>query len=320
MYSNLKNQLNVFAIDIGSNSIHGIIANVDENGHIAELFREKASVRLGVGMSEGRIRNKEMKLALAALQKFKDESEKYYAIISAVATSAVREAKNQDEFLQKVRHHTGIEVKVITGKEEGDLICKAVRSQISSNTKYFLIIDIGGGSTEIILASDKETVIVESLKLGAIRTSGEFFNNYITDPDSIDKCMAHINKTMSPVIEKLSSYKFDVVVGTSGTTQALGKMVLADRGDLTPPNYLNNIKFNSSEILKITDKILTLPKPKQRMGMPGLEQSRAEIISVGSMILKNFLNELKINEIVVSSYGLREGVVFDTFDKMNITN
>ncbi len=320
MYSNLKKQLTVSAIDIGSNSIHGIIANVDENGIIAEIFREKASVRLGSGMSEGRIRNKEMKLALEALQMFKNESEKHDAIICAVATSAVREAKNQNIFIEKVKYHTGIEVRVITGQEEGDLICKAVRSQIPTNTKNFLIIDIGGGSTEIILASDKGTLVVESLKLGAIRTSGEFFKKYVTDTDSIEKCMNHINDVMAPVIEKLSSFQFDIVVGTSGTMQALGKMILAEKDDLTPPHYLNNVTLNSSDILKITDKILTLPKPKQRMAIAGLEQSRAELISAGSMILKNFLNEMKINEIVASSYGLREGVVFDTFDKMNIIN
>jgi exopolyphosphatase / guanosine-5'-triphosphate,3'-diphosphate pyrophosphatase len=317
MYFNSKDNLVISAIDIGSNSIHGIIAYIDDNGVLTEVFRDKASVRLGTGMKNGIIREEELIPALEALERFKYESQKHNAIISAVATSAVREAKNKNDFLKRVKNHTEIEVNVLTGKQEGEIIYKGLKSQIPSNINKRLIIDIGGGSTEFILAIGNDIILAESLKLGAIRTSEEYFDNYNTSSDSLHKCMEHINKTMSVVVNKISSIGFDIVFGTSGTSQALGRMVLGNKNEPTP-NFLNNIKFYSSDISKIIDKILALSKPEERMTIAGLEQSRAELISAGGLIMKNFLNQLKINEIMVSSFGLREGVVYDTFEKLNI--
>lgn len=314
MTGNFPRQLVISAIDIGSNSIHGMIASVDAKGGFNELFRDKESVRLGSGMKEGLIRQESIKASVDFLKKFKAESGKYNAIISAVATSAVREANNKDEFLSSVKINTGIDVNVISGTEEAGLIYKGVSSALPIFEKKTLIIDIGGGSTELILAEKGKILILESLKLGAIRTSNIFFENYITSSDKISDCKRHIHNVMSESIGKIKKIGFDFVVGTSGTIQALGRVVLNNIGK-SSPKFLNGISINSVDLLRVFNDIEMLKTPEKRAKIQGLERNRADIITAGELILQNFIKELKIPRIIVSSYALREGIVIDTYEK-----
>jgi exopolyphosphatase / guanosine-5'-triphosphate,3'-diphosphate pyrophosphatase len=317
MTGNFPRQLVISAIDIGSNSIHGMIASVDAKGGLNELYRDKESVRLGSGMKEGLLRQESIDAAVDFLQKFKAESGKYNAIISAVATSAVREANNKDVFLNSVKINTGIHVNIITGLEEAGLIYKGVSSALPIFERKTLIIDIGGGSTELILAEKGKIKFLVSMKLGAIRTSYEYFENYVTHPEKIEDCKSHIHDIMAESISQIKGIGFDFVVGTSGTIQALGRIALSNIGKASP-KFLNGISINSVDLISVFQDIEKLKSPEKRAKIKGLERSRADIITAGELILQNFLKELKIPKIIVSSYALREGIIFDTYEKNSI--
>ncbi len=319
MSEQISKQIYVSAIDIGTNSIHGIIASMDAKGAMNEISRDKESIRLGGSMINRIISDKGLAAATDTLKRFKKEADKHSAVIKAVATSAVREAENRDVFVKHIRVHTGIDVQVISGEQEGLLIYKGVNYAFPIFDFSTLIIDIGGGSTEIILAKKGEIIFMDSLKLGAIRTSNQFFNDFVTDEKSIQNCKNHIKQTMENSVKQIKETGFDFVVGTSGTIQALGRIVLFSQRN-TSPKFLNGIIINSVDFYKLFSKIEIIHNPDQRALIPGIDLSRADLITAGELILQNFLNELSIPKMLISSYSLREGIIIDTFEKLSINN
>jgi exopolyphosphatase/guanosine-5'-triphosphate,3'-diphosphate pyrophosphatase len=309
----------ICAIDIGSNSIHYIIAIISENGEMKILSRDKESIRLGKNMKKGFIEKSTLDDAIKTLKKFKEDADNYNALIKAVATSAIREAINKDEIISEIKLNTGIEVNLISGKEEGELISKGINFAFPFPNRKILTIDIGGGSTEIILSENSKVLFVESLKLGAVRTSNEFFENYVTNSQNIKLAEDHIKKVMANSIDKILNIAYDDVVGTSGTIQALSRIVLSMKG-ITPEKFLNNITIKSSEFYDVFQIIENFSSPLERATISGIDNSRSDIISAGGLILKVFLNEFSVPNVRISSYSLREGIIIDTFEKMNLMN
>jgi exopolyphosphatase/guanosine-5'-triphosphate,3'-diphosphate pyrophosphatase len=160
---------------------------------------------------------------------------------------------------------------------------------------------------------------VESLKLGAVRTSNEFFENYVTNSQNIKLAEDHIKKVMANSIDKILNIAYDDVVGTSGTIQALSRIVLSMKG-ITPEKFLNNITIKSSEFYDVFQIIENFSSPLERATISGIDNSRSDIISAGGLILKVFLNEFSVPNVRISSYSLREGIIIDTFEKMNLMN
>ncbi len=184
------------AVDMGTNSFRLIIARVDEEGNFKIINKEKELIRLasheGKGLSI--ITDAEIKTAIKALKKFKSVAEFYHAPIRAVATSATREAKNKHEFISQINEKTGIEVEVIEGNHEARLIFQGVQSAIPLNDKKAICIDIGGGSTEFIMAENCKVVSTESIRLGAVRLTKKFFPDFVVNEYSLRKCGEYIEE------------------------------------------------------------------------------------------------------------------------------
>ncbi len=159
------------AIDIGTNSIKLLVAAVDETGVLEVLSREKSSVRLGSEtLSTGRLAPEAIEAGVSAIEQFQRSVAAQEAeLVRAVATCAVREAENSQEFLDAVRRRTGIEVDVVSGEEEARLIHLAARSEFSSRLDPLFLIDIGGGSTEFVVSNGERVLLTESLPLGSVR-------------------------------------------------------------------------------------------------------------------------------------------------------
>lgn len=303
----------IFAIDIGTNSIHGIIADIDENKNIRIFLTDKKSIRLGANINNGLINSFTINETISVLNKFKQNALYYSPVIyKAVATSAVREAINRDEFINSVRNKTGINIDIIDGNKEGYLIYKGVSRGLNFENKNIMVIDIGGGSTELIFGNS-EQLSVNSIKIGAIRTSLDFFPNFETNSLSIEKCEEHILEKIRSLNLKNFVQKVDKVIGTSGTIQAIARITLLNNHqEFSTP--INNTTININDLNNSFDIILSKKTPSERAKINGLEMPRAELISAGALILKNILKELSINELFISSYSLREGIVFDNFE------
>lgn len=305
----------IAAIDIGTNSFHMVIAYVNNRGMLEIRRREKIMVRLGSSGGDMKyIQPDAMDRAVGTLKEFKKIADSEKAYVRAVATSAVREAINQKEFLEKVSAEVGINIEVISGPEEGRLIYIGAMHALPIFPKKAFIIDIGGGSTETISGTKGEIIHVNSTKLGAIRLTKRFFDDGITTPERIEECRDYIKGNWAPTLKRALKAGFESVVGTSGTIQNLAAMTLSAKNEPTP-DIINGLVVKREDILKVIENILNAGDTEARKALPGMDTKRADIIVGGALILDQAIKDLNIQKIIISSYALREGIVFDTVKK-----
>ncbi len=307
------------AIDIGTNSFHLIIAEVDTNtGKFNILGREKQTVRLGSGSTDMKFLSEEAtQRGIDALKKFKALADSAGASVRAIATSAVREAKNQDQFIYRVLIETGIKVEVASGVEEARYIYLGILQSLPVFDKNILMIDIGGGSTEFLIGRSRDIAYDNSLKLGSSRLTQRFFDDGETQSKQLKACREYIKGFMQPVTREISKYKFETAIGSSGTILNLANMISFKKGG-NADTRLNNFIFTRDELHETVNEILEAKTLKQRQKIPGLDPARADIITAGALILEQIFKELKIKEMTVSEFALREGIIFDTIEKQYI--
>jgi exopolyphosphatase/guanosine-5'-triphosphate,3'-diphosphate pyrophosphatase len=304
---------NYAAVDIGTNSFHLVIVKVKGDGSLTLIDREKEVIRLGSqkGNELSHISNEEIDKGINILKRFKKLTDFYDSKLHAVATSAVREADNKQEFLDRVLNETGIDIEVIDGRKEAEYIYKGVRKSLPYKDKRFLCLDIGGGSTEFILGYNEKILFGESVKIGAVRLSKKFFPDFILTYDGINKCNEYIEQQIR-INEKINyDEKFDLAVGASGTILAVAGMIKY-RKEI---KSLNKFVFTKTELESLTREILERKTPEQRINLAGMEYKRADVIPAGLLILQKSFELFDIKEMIISEYALREGVVLSILEK-----
>ncbi len=303
------------AIDIGTNSFHLVIAEVNtESGNFKILGREKEIVRLGSGSTDMKYLSPDaISRGIETLKRFKGLADSAEAPLRAIATSAVREAKNQNEFISRAHDEAGVKIEIASGYEEARFIYLGILQALPVFDKRILLIDIGGGSTEFLIGQKREVYYDNSLKLGAIRFTQKFFDPDKTDSKDVKECRKYIQGIMNPVTRQIKNYAFDTVVGSSGTIVSIGSMINMMRGG-SPEAKMNNFTFTKDELYKLIEKITDAKTLKQREKIPGLDPQRADIITAGTLILEQIFKELKLKELTISDFALREGIILDTIE------
>ncbi len=306
----MKNK--IAAIDIGTNSFHLIIAYIDESNKIKILESDREVIRLNsVEKSSNIIPQNKIDSAIKILTEFKRIAEIYNAEIKAVATSAVREAENKFDFIKQVYNSTGIDIKIIDGKKEAELIYKGVQRAIELGDKRVLCIDIGGGSTEFIIGKEGVVEFAESVKLGAVRLTKMFFPNYLINEERIKNCEKYINQVLSEVVEKIKKYKIDLAVGSSGTITSVALIKNALLNITVNKNALNRYVFSAHDLENIKIKILNAKTIEERKQIKGMEEKRADVIPAGIILLFSIFKKLELKNLTISGYALREGIIID---------
>lgn len=306
------------AIDIGTNSFHLIVARVSEKGNFEIIDREKEVIRLGEG-SPGDIKiikEEAIERALLTLNRFKGIADSHNAEIRAVATSAVREAHNRNDFITRVQNECGLEIEIVSGNEEARLIYLGVLKAVPVYDNKVLVIDIGGGSTEFLVGEKGEYKQAASLKLGAVRLTQKFFPDFNLTPGSIKECRKWVQSELFGIADSVKKEKVQVCVGSSGTIMAAGLMISASKSiEASPSSILNNFEFTRDELFEIENTILSCRNVEKRKKIPGLDSKRADIIPAGIIILTEIFRLFNIKKIVISGYALREGIVIDSLQK-----
>ena len=188
-------------------------------------------VRLGSGSGDmKRLAPDAIDRGVAALVRLARLAAVHDADIHAVATSAVREAENAAEFLERARNEAGVEVEVISGVEEARLIHLGVLQAVPVFDQRLVLIDIGGGSTEILVGEKGETLAAGSLKLGAIRLSRRFFRGDRLHPGAVEGCRRHVRSALAPMVREVERFGFEVAIGSSGTAETVAAMANARTG------------------------------------------------------------------------------------------
>ncbi|HMZ59481.1 MAG TPA: exopolyphosphatase, partial [Leptospiraceae bacterium] len=231
---------NLAAIDLGTNSFHIIVVRVKSDGTFESLTKEKESVRLGSGSGgDDFITPEAMDRGIKCLKRFKGLADMHNAQIRAIATSALREAKNRQLFLERSEKEVGLHIEVISGFEEARLIYFGVLQGLPVFDKKVFLIDIGGGSTELLVGSKGQVDYAQSFKLGAIRLTDKFF---FGDPDRDSEkkqCRFYVEGMIAPIRREIEKHSPEIVIGSSGTIQTIASMVIANRGE-EPQRTLNN--------------------------------------------------------------------------------
>ena len=305
----------IAAIDIGSNSTHLLVASINPILHTFSIeLAEKSTTRLG-DREEGtrKLSDTAMDRVFETLKRFKELSQSYRVEkIVIAATSAVREAPNGRQFLSEIKEKLSLEVDLVSGLEEARLIYLGVLSSMEFGDKPHLILDIGGGSTELILADGCDAKALTSTKIGAVRLQKEFIKE---DPISIQSkefLEAFIRGSLEPAVDKvLGRLRKDlapVLVATSGTAMAIGSLIANE--DSSRPIKLHGYKVTIDQLEKLIQKLIKLPLEQRRKLTP-LNERRAEIIIPGALILHSAMKMLSVHEFTLCERALREGLIFD---------
>ncbi len=305
----------IAAIDVGTNSFHLVIASVNDKGILQIHSRAKEMVRLGSGSGDMKLLSFDaMERGVDALRRFAEMAKKVKAPIRAIATSAMREADNRDEFVHQVVEQTGIQIEVVSGMEEGRLIYVGALHALPILSKRSLVIDIGGGSTETVIGLKGEHQYIHSAKLGAIRLSQRFFSEEPTTFEQIYACREYIKGDLMPTFGQILESGFEIAIATSGTAHTLASMALASKGKRVP-EVMNGVHITREELLSAVNSLIVAETSQQRAQIAGMEPRRADIILGGALILEQIVVNLNIQRLTLSAYALREGILFDTVQK-----
>ena len=304
------------AIDIGTNTFRLLIADVPPAGELIPVHRARIITRLGKGFySGGRISPAACRRSLQALDTFSSIIRDHAArAVHAVATSVVREAVNGPEFVRAVERRTGIGIKVLSGDEEGRLSCAGVLSSVAA-PDCSCIVDIGGGSTELILSRHRLPPLVFSIRLGAVHLCEELL---CSDPpsqqeqrDMHDRIKIAIDTALAPdtsIPFPAPSPASDVLIGTAGTITTLAAIDQAlNQYD---PRRINNYVLSRDKISSILRRLSAMRR-EERMQVPGLEPGREDLIISGSAIVLQIMDRFGFDLIIVSDGGLLEGILID---------
>src|SRR3954452_12199959 len=221
-----RNNFRIAAIDVGSNSLHMVVAQVDADGGVTTLWRMKEMVGLGrISFPSRRLSREAMDRAVTTLRRFQQDarSRKCEKIVAA-ATSAVREAENGGAFLERCQRELGLRVRVISAREEARLIYLGVRHAADLNAKPHFIVDVGGGSVEFIVGDATRATLLESRKLGATRMTARYVSCDPISGHDLKALLHHYDREVAPLCESINALKPVAALGTSGTLENLAAM------------------------------------------------------------------------------------------------
>ncbi len=309
---------NVGIIDLGSNSLRLLIVRIHADGSTTVLNQVKHMVRLGEGgFVHNRLQEEAMSRTIGVLRGLAEMCAVYEtAQIVAIATAAVRDADNAQEFILRVRERTGIDFTVVSGKEEARLIYLGVSSGLERSDKLRLFIDIGGGSTELIVGNSQGYSNLDSVKLGCVRLTNLFFGDgrEPVSPREYAALQAHIRNVALHSFQRIADFDIVEAVASSGTAQNLAEIAAArEDADAAREGRASRASRHvlSYDALIRTVRELCARTAEERRSIPGINPARADVLIAGAAILQTVMEEQGFESVVVSNRNLQNGILVD---------
>jgi exopolyphosphatase/guanosine-5'-triphosphate,3'-diphosphate pyrophosphatase len=298
-------------IDLGTNSVRLDVYR--KNGaQLYRIYRGKNMIRLGDGVFRtGQISKMVMDRTLTLFVSIrKSLNAMGITEVHAIGTSALRSAKNSKEFLQMIFRRTGIQVRIISGNEEAQLIAAGILMNIDPPKGKYALIDIGGGSTEVSICQNRRVIKSWSFRLGANRLNQMFYKEGNTKTPTHDseldlrKYVRGQLKELEPLVKK---HSIGVAIGSSGTIRAVGKL-LKKMGCKTTPAI-------SYDVSALVGEIKNMNK-SEILNLPGLESKRADLIIPGSILIEEILHALRCKKLKFTEFALRDGLLYNVLDQL----
>ncbi len=297
-------------IDIGTLTCRLLIADCSPQTPLKELRSERRILRLGEGVDQTKqLSPAAMDRVIQCLREWKVVIETHRVdACTAVATSAVRDAANRAEFLDRVTRETGFDVEVIAGDEEARRTLLGIRSGLPPGVTDMLALDIGGGSTEFILDRPGQDPIVRSIDIGVVRLCERLLHHDPPTSEEIQQAREWVRRETEAATAAMLRSSNVQFVGTAGTVTALAAM--AQKLPAYDPVRIHNYRLTLTTVQELEETLLTRKKA-DRVGLPGLEKNREEVITAGAIIIRTVMETLGMDEVLVSDLGLREGVLIE---------
>lgn len=292
--------LRLAAIDIGSNSVHMIVAQADIDGAVTTLWRVKEMVGLGrISFPSNQLSQQAMDRVIASLTRMKQAATQRQAEkIVAVATSAIREAHNGGDLIERIKRELKLYVKVVPAREEARLIYLGVRAARDLGNKPHLIVDIGGGSVEFIVATAREARLLESRKLGAARMTAQFVNSDPISKQDLRNLRDHYEQTLRPLVARIQKLKPMTCLGTSGTLENIALLCG------------NEQRIVADRLSRLEQKLIRSTR-EDRDRFQGLDDHRKDQITAGVILVGTLMRMLNLKQIEICGAALREGILMD---------
>lgn len=307
------------ALDVGTNSIRLIVVELSADGGYRMLDDEKVIARLGHGLaSTGRMDPERIEFAVNAIERLRKIAEGFgVSMFRAVATAAVREAENGQEFVDIVRERAGVDLEIISAEQEARLSFRSIEAAFDLDQTNALIADIGGGSTELLVSIGGVVDQVQTMRLGAVRLT-EMFGPSETF-EQFRRMRAHVQRTLrsdagEPVVP------IQIMYGTGGTFTALAALAMMrrdfeTRSDGILPFAVRGYELQRSDVRHILDWLAKL-SVRERAAIPGLSPDRAEIIVAGVLIAERVMRRFDVNRLRIHDGGIRDGLIRKMIDEL----
>ncbi|MFM8739194.1 MAG: exopolyphosphatase [Cytophagales bacterium] len=294
-------------IDLGTNTFHLLVAE-RSTGKFTIVYEEKLPAKIGVGgINQGLITADAIERAISILKSYRQTvDEMGITEVLAFGTSAIRSAKNRDEVVAKIAAATGFFVKVITGDDEASYIYKGVRAAVNLGYQKSLIVDIGGGSVEFIIANESEVFWKQSFEIGGQRLLEQFQQHDPILPDEVVALHLYLAAQLQPLLIALKEHKPETLVGSSGTFDTLSEIHCYRNGIVFEPKP--EIPLTLQAIEEIYEELLVKNRA-ERLSIPGMIALRVDMIVVACALLDFLLKSHSFEKVRVSSYSLKEGVL-----------
>lgn len=303
-----KSLKRIAAIDLGTNSFHAVIVDIFPDGSFYTIDKLKEMVLLAEKGFDDKLSEEAMDRAVDALKKIKTLCEHQGSEqILACATSAIREAKNGGELIQRVIDEVGIKIVAIPGRVEAELIGLAVQHGVQMPPAPSLIMDVGGGSVEYILADKQKFYFLTSKKIGVARMTAKFVNNDPIPAEEIRTLQYYFRTQLADVAQAFAIHRGAILIGSSGTMENIALMI--SHRNKKPPNLsVNELKFTSKEFFNLYDDVIRMDY-NERTKLQGLDEKRVRLLPAGLVLVHYVLKTFGIKEVKISSQALREGII-----------
>ncbi|WP_420318073.1 exopolyphosphatase [Ekhidna sp.] len=307
--------MKVAVIDLGTNTFHLMIAQVDKDSHEI-LHRERKAVKIGEkGINKGEITKAAWDRALQTLNEFKEKIlTNNIDKVFATATSAIRNASNGKELVEEIKSQTEIEIEVISGAREAELIHLGASKALDLGKEKNLIMDIGGGSIEFIIADSNQAYWMRSFEVGGQRLVEKFHRNDPISDDEIKQLYTYFDAELQPLIQACGEHNPETLIGCSGTFDTLSDIYCEESGIIRNPDA-TEYPFGKNVFNAIYRELISKNR-EQRLAIPGMIEMRVDMIVVACVLIDYLAEKLNLKNLRISAYALKEGILYDVLDKL----
>jgi exopolyphosphatase / guanosine-5'-triphosphate,3'-diphosphate pyrophosphatase len=308
--------MRIAIIDLGTNTFNLLVADITDKDHFKSVFSTKVAVKLGEGGIVKKV------ISPAAFQRGINALLTHRAIIAklnvaktiAFATSAIRSSSNGKQFVEAAKKQAGIDITVISGEKEAELIFKGVNLALDIGTEPSLILDIGGGSNEFIIGVKDNMLWKQSFDIGVARMLGEFMPSDPITPEEITRIQDHLRKVLHPLFEAVKKYPVKELIGSSGSFDTFTEMIAYRFYDINMLKGKTEFVFDMGQYQQIHEQLIRSDR-KEREATKGIIELRLDMIVIAAITVRFILDELNIKAMRMSTYALKQGVLAEVMQR-----